>query len=408
MSERLVPVPRPRSRGTNDHRSVSSSPRLSPLALAESPLASPGRLTLILITIGILALLLAALGVAFSSPVVSGQSYPSALAEDMNTRDAMLPATIYAGSLVGTVSDAGSAADWSEALSTHFYEADSVWPALDGAPLSGASVWLDRSTPFSVVSGDRRLPVRGQGQTVGEGLASAGIYLFGRDIAEPDLSEPLTPNLTIRVDRISEEVEIVQETSPFETLWEADPELELDQTRMVREGQVGILLRRYKLTYVNGERQDGRLEDWWIQQEPLDRMMAYGTRVVVRDVETPSGPLQYWRRLRVLVTSYSPSTAGQPTSSPHYGMTRTGKKAGNGIIAVDASVIPFGTRIYVPGYGVGVAEDTGGAIIGKHIDVCYDDDDLQIWHRWVDVYLLAPAPPESIIRWVLPNWPKER
>lgn len=297
--------------------------------------------------------------------------------------------------------------DWSEALGTHLYQADSVWPPLDGSLTSGSSIWLQRSTPFSVVTGSQRIPVRGQGRTVGEGLASAGIYLFGRDVAEPDLSTPLTPNLTVRVDRISDEVEIVQETSPFETLWQADAELELDQTRLVSEGQVGILLRRYKLTYVNGVRQDGRLEDWWIEQEPQDRVMAYGTDVVVRNVDTPSGTMQYWRRMRVLVTSYSPSTAGQSTSSPHYGRTRTGKVAGTGIIAVDPSVIPLGTSMYVPGYGIGVAEDTGGAILGKHIDVCYDDEDLVSWHRWVDIYLLTPAPGDSNIRYLLPNWPKE-
>ena len=52
--------------------------------------------------------------------------------------------------------------------------------------------------------------------------------------------------------------------------------------------------------------------------------------------------------------------------------TATGAKAGFGIIAVDPSVIPLGTRMYVPGYGYGVAADTGGAIKGDRIDLCFD------------------------------------
>lgn len=48
--------------------------------------------------------------------------------------------------------------------------------------------------------------------------------------------------------------------------------------------------------------------------------------------------------------------------------------------------------MYVPGYGVGIACDTGGAIVGKRIDLGYDDDNLKLWARWVDVYLLTPVP----------------
>ena len=53
------------------------------------------------------------------------------------------------------------------------------------------------------------------------------------------------------------------------------------------------------------------------------------------------------------------------------GHTATGVSVGYGIVAVDPSVIPLGTRMAVPGYGEGVAADTGGAIMGSHIDVWF-------------------------------------
>jgi 3D (Asp-Asp-Asp) domain-containing protein len=53
------------------------------------------------------------------------------------------------------------------------------------------------------------------------------------------------------------------------------------------------------------------------------------------------------------------------------GRTSTGVPVGYGIVAVDPAVIPLGTRMTVPGYGEGIAADTGGAISGARIDLWF-------------------------------------
>ena len=53
------------------------------------------------------------------------------------------------------------------------------------------------------------------------------------------------------------------------------------------------------------------------------------------------------------------------------GTTATGAPVGYGVVAVDPSVIPLGTRMTIPGYGEGVAADTGGAIQGAVIDLWF-------------------------------------
>lgn len=53
------------------------------------------------------------------------------------------------------------------------------------------------------------------------------------------------------------------------------------------------------------------------------------------------------------------------------GMTARGTKAKMGTIAADTSIYPFGTRMYIPGYGYGTVEDRGGAIKGQHIDLFF-------------------------------------
>jgi cystine transport system substrate-binding protein len=72
----------------------------------------------------------------------------------------------------------------------------------------------------------------------------------------------------------------------------------------------------------------------------------------------------------------APSTAGTTltVSSTGYslpGHTATGIPTGWGVVAVDPSVIPLGTRLTVPGYGQGVAADTGGAVRGADIDLWF-------------------------------------
>lgn len=64
------------------------------------------------------------------------------------------------------------------------------------------------------------------------------------------------------------------------------------------------------------------------------------------------------RELKVRVSSYCLG-----------GMTSRGVQTRVGVIAVDPNIIPYGSKIYVPGYGWGTALDTGGAIKGNTIDI---------------------------------------
>jgi 3D (Asp-Asp-Asp) domain-containing protein len=80
-------------------------------------------------------------------------------------------------------------------------------------------------------------------------------------------------------------------------------------------------------------------------------------------VESPAvnpAPAQTGRTLTVSSTGYSLP-----------GHTATGMPVGWGVIAVDPSVIPLGTRLTVPGYGEGVAADRGSAVRGASIDLWF-------------------------------------
>jgi len=54
------------------------------------------------------------------------------------------------------------------------------------------------------------------------------------------------------------------------------------------------------------------------------------------------------------------------------GITASGKRARMGTISADPGILPYGTVLYVPGYGYGRVEDTGGAIKGNRIELFFD------------------------------------
>jgi uncharacterized protein YabE (DUF348 family) len=283
---------------------------------------------------------------------------------------------------------------------------DRVTPGLQDGVIPGMTVTILRSVPVQIEVDGREIRTRTLAQTVAGVLAQEGIALVGKDRIEPDLSEAVLPGMAIRVTRVREEIEVEFDPIPFEMVWVSDPDVEIDNIRLVQAGQVGLNKRRYRVTYENGEVTSRVLEDSWAAQPPITKTMAYGTKIVVRTLETPEGTIEYWRKMRVYTTSYMPSSCGKPPDHPRYGYTRLGWLLKRGIVAVDPTVIPLRTKMYVPGYGLAAAGDTGGGVKGKFVDLGFTDYDYESWHWWTDIYLLTPVPSRDKIRWVLPDYPR--
>jgi 3D (Asp-Asp-Asp) domain-containing protein len=196
--------------------------------------------------------------------------------------------------------------------------------------------------------------------------------------------------MAVRVIRVTEEVIAEAFEVPYQTVYEADPERDLDTRAVTVAGQVGRDERRIRVRYEDGVEVNRRDEGMVRVQEPVNQVVRYGTRLVLRTLETPDGPRQYWRVLRMYATSYHPAALGGDN------ITSIGRTLTKGIVAINPRIVSYGTRVYVEGYGEGEAADTGGPRSTPYwIDLGYDDDNYRRWSGWVQVYLLAP-PPDDI------------
>ena len=84
------------------------------------------------------------------------------------------------------------------------------------------------------------------------------------------------------------------------------------------------------------------------------------------------------------------ATAYLPTDGDGACITALGIPATYGVVAVDPSIIPLGSRVYIPGYGEAIADDTGGAIKGNRIDIAFDtyDEAMHFGRQHIEIYIL--------------------
>jgi len=287
------------------------------------------------------------------------------------------------------------------------YLGDRVVPSLGSAVSTGLRVTIQRSIPVTLDADGRTIKTRTRGDTVADALSALQIGVVGRDRVEPALDAELYDNIKIEITRVRDDVEVVEQIAPFETVFVADANFPIDTQQLVTAGAEGVTRTRYRVRYEDGQEVARVLEDTWVAQEPAERVIAYGQQITPQTITTAAGQqITYWRHIQMFASSYSAGTAGVSPDKAYYGRTFTGERMRFGIVAVDPAIIPLRSQVYIGEYGLGDALDTGSAIRARRIDLGYDDSNLVLWNRWVDVYLVWPPPSASEITWVLPNWPR--
>lgn len=169
------------------------------------------------------------------------------------------------------------------------------------------------------------------------------------------------------------------------------------KTRVLLEGEDGLLVRTYTQLLVDGEVEEEELVEEKVVSEPVMEKVLVGT------YRAPISPLDFGYELdeNGEPVGYTSVMKGQKaagySAGPEAG-TASGLDAEVGHVAVNPNVIPYGTKMYIRSadglfvYGYAIAADTGVALMDGRValDLFYGTylESALNGIRKVDIYIL--------------------
>lgn len=244
-----------------------------------------------------------------------------------------------------------------------------------------SEIKVQRLQNITVYRGDEAVQTTSYGETVQALFDRLGIVMDETVAASLPLDAVSYDGMEVRVDKKEEYTQSYTVEVPFETVYCDDPTLPLNEEKVLVTGKTGQMLCTANVAYVNGEETDRTVYQETVTVAPVAQVVVRGTgeqvgqtsdRPLIGDgvIIMPSGEvLTYTRKDTFVATAYTHFDAGCDE------FTANGAPVKWGVVAVDPKVIPYGTRMFITTvdgsfiYGVSTAEDCGGAIQNKRLDL---------------------------------------
>ena len=290
-----------------------------------------------------------------------------------------------------------------------------------------SEITIQRKQTVQIVYGGKTLSVSTYGETVESLLERMNITLSADDVVSEALSAATSDGMVITVRRTVTQEETYTVSTPYATRYCYDATLAEGEQVVLTKGVEGQVLCTASVHYVDGEEVSRTVLSETVVSQRVDALIAIGTYEEAPDysdiiyveeetpatepeedeeaeeevelpvieggvITTPDGEtLTYTGTMQVVATAYHNSDPGCTI------YTATGTLCRVGAIAVDPSVIPYGTRMYIVTndgqyvYGIAVAEDCGGSIKGNRVDLYFNTVD-ECWEfgiRNCTIYFLG-------------------
>ncbi len=215
-------------------------------------------------------------------------------------------------------------------------------------------------------------------RTVGELMDLLGISLSETDILTVEKDSVISEDSVIAVDEISYGTDCVYSDIDYDTEYYDVQTIPRGTEKTHRRGTLGKMATEYTVTYVNGVETERMVDREYTSTYPVSAVVYRGVGGTVN--------------IGGQNVSYSYYIDCDSTFYYSGGTTASGLPADENVVAVDPRVIPLGTKIFIPGIGSRTAADTGGAIKGNIVDICFDRDNplcKNYGRRSVRVYILG-------------------
>lgn len=266
-------------------------------------------------------------------------------------------------------------------------------------------ITVQRNDAVTVIYCGETISVKIQDNTVGDLLLRAGLKTGeGYEVSE-DLAAVPYDGMEITVNHHVVNQEVYTLDIPFEITTVYDSYMPYGMEEIRSEGVVGQVLCTADVEYLNAQEVSRKVTSKEMLQEAVAQVVAVGTGEavgyqsgypVVTDSEIilPSGEvLTYYKTDTFYATAYTQYDEGCNAT------TATMTPVHWGVVAVDPSVVPYGTRMFIMDadgsfiYGLATAEDCGGAIVGHRMDLFMDslNEAYGYGRRDVTVYFLGDA-----------------
>lgn len=254
---------------------------------------------------------------------------------------------------------------------------DKVEPDLSEKISNGSRVVVRRMHNISLVMNQEKIVFESVAGTVGEVLTERQIALKDEDIVQPAVGEKISGDTEIRVISVQTEKEVKSVDIPYVSRKISNPNMPKGISSTIVKGKNGKELQTWMVTYHDNQEVNRLLVEQKIVSSPTESVIHVGTE---QTVSRGGQMIRFKEAMDVTATAYS--YTGQNTASGTYPKY--------GTVAVDPRVIPFGTRMFIEGYGYATALDKGGSIKGNRIDVFLESQSEAL--RWgvrkVKIYIL--------------------